>query len=264
MSGFGDPGPQHRNAVARVDDARERAQTALSEVRQRAPPTHHPYLAPADSDSVELSVMATQAVVDYLIQLRPYRGQSKNWQANLGSITLPKTVRGREPPRRGQSPGVELHICRDPQVTLDSVDKVVKAANMTVQYSSVPVDRQPRTRGEHELKTGTDEFGTLLFDDESMLLAAYNGNISYEEAVEFGAAVPKNEVQSRDEPLTLGDPSPATSGRGSTTQVEDKNLVYPESVLKDILEIADAVADEMDLLLERDNPDYEPGGGGAV
>jgi hypothetical protein len=137
MSQYGDPGPGHRNALDAVAEARQRALRAVSQMRQVGPPPHDPRLAPAGDDPA-LATIATQAVTDYLIQLRPYRGHSATWDVSFGELQLPEDIQESNGAAMGwdRTPRRRLHVCRQPALYVENVSDFVEVANMTVQYSS--------------------------------------------------------------------------------------------------------------------------------
>lgn len=137
MSSYGDPEPEHRNAVANVDKARQRALNAVSEVRKANIITPHPNLAPPEveiehNNTPTLPVACSQAVVDYLLQLRPYRHNSTNWSINFGKITLPETIDVGSS-RRGGS-GNRYSLQGDRVFPLTDASEVIDAVNTTVVY----------------------------------------------------------------------------------------------------------------------------------
>jgi hypothetical protein len=148
MSGYGDPGPGHRNAIDAVAEARQTAIKGVSEMRKAGPRPHHPRLAPA-GDEPALATMATQAVVDYLMQLRPYRGHSASWDVSFGELQLPADIQESSKAAMGwdRTPSRRLHVCRQPTFYVENVSDFVEVANMTVQYSS-KIRRRPGSTSE--------------------------------------------------------------------------------------------------------------------
>lgn len=198
MSSYGAPAPEHRNAVSSVNKARQRALNAVSEARQSNITTPHPNLAPPEvavehDSSPSLPVMCSQAVVDYLLQLRPYRQNSENWNINFGEITLPETVSiGSN--RRGDG-GVKVYRLQgDGVFPLTNATEVIGAVNTTVLYQFID------------------------------LSASWN-------------------------------PSHDTN--------QYKVVFSPGTLLK-IVEVADEIAAEMDMLAELEPPDHNASGGDAV
>lgn len=203
MSSYGDPAPEHRNAVSQVSKARQRALNAVSELRQSNIQTPHQNLArvkqnpndPAEP-SDELPIACTQAVVDYLLQLRPYRHTSRNWEVDFGKIVLPESVGSSGSKRRsGGIPG-NLNLQGEQQIPLGNTSEIIEAANTTVCYTSVSLGNQ---------------FGT-------------------------------------------------------STRVKRRRykVVFSPGTLLKIVELADEIAVEMDMLAELKPPDHSSGGGDAV
>lgn len=197
MSSYGDPEPEHRNAVANVDKARQRALTAVSEVRKANIITPHPNLAPPEVEiehdsTPTLPVACSQAVVDYLLQLRPYRHNSTNWSINFGKITLPKTVDVGSS-RRGGS-GKPYSLQGDRVFPLTDASEVIDAVNTTVVYQYTDL----------------------------------NGDW------------------------------------GDDSDTKRYKVVFSPGTLLKIVEVADEIAAEMDMLADEKPPDHSSGGGDAV
>jgi len=276
MSGFGDPAPQHRNALAAVDEARQRALKAVSQLRQSEAQDHHPNLAPADGDGPTPASMCTQAAADYLLQLRPYRSKSDSWGVNMGSIELPTELSRDSDRRRGytQSP---LLICREPVVPLRNVSDLINAANMKVQYSTKR-RHDPAKTGVSGMESSSDflirtsRHGDIAARDESTFQAVVSGAVTPEEALESGTAVPADNTHAsaqhgENQTQIPGDPN-INSFPGDTPgpdqEVRTYNLVFPAGTLLRFVELADEVAAELDLLADLKQPDYEAGGGDAA
>lgn len=253
MSNYGGADPAHRNALSAVNEARQKALDAVSKLKQMGPPAHHPYLAPADGDLPADATIATQAVTDYLMQLRPYRSGSAVWDVSFGELHLPQTVPGDDPPGRTSSAMMgfgggarKLYICRHPKLFIENVSDFVDVANLTVQYSTKrrrDSDSQPTNRTltadeaavigaryghdyvtEHttsvKITLQTEEYGELTFDDVETAEAVVQGALSPSEAVEFAATADESDEDEpddsdADDDLILGDPS-VTSHPGDT------------------------------------------------
>jgi hypothetical protein len=254
MSNYGGADPAHRNALSAVNDARQKALDAVSKLKQMGPRPHPPYLAPADGDVPADATIATQAVVDYLMQLRPYRSGSAVWNVSFGELLLPQTIPGDDPPGRTSSAMMgfgggarKLYICRPPKLFIENVSDFVDVANLTVQYST---ERQhdPGSQSTNRTLTGdeaavlgaryggdyvtdhttsvkitlqTEEYGDLTFDDVETAKAVVQGSLSPSEAVEFAATADESDEDEPDDSddddddLILGDPS-VTSHPGDT------------------------------------------------
>jgi len=132
---YNDPKPQHKNAIAAVSEARQQALAAVSVVRETTIDTIHPNLAPADSNNPHIVVSANQKVIDYLLQLRPYRSTSENWNLAFGAIKLPETISGGSAPGRGRGTLDDLQLSGSPEVTLENASEVIEAVNETITYT---------------------------------------------------------------------------------------------------------------------------------
>lgn len=295
MSNYGDPGPSHRNALNAVNEARQRALTAFSKMRQGGPPPHHRHLAPADGKNPEVATIATQAVVDYLMQLRPYRGHSATWDVRFGKLELPETLPGDAAGRSSAmgfgGNGRRLHICRHPTFHVENVSDFVEVANTTVQYSTAR-RRAPGASGGrpggstsafkpwesgrnatrcNRWKVDTGEYGTIVFTDPDHVTAFLSGNLSIDEALEVGELADEEDTDdaddTEDDPLVLGDPTvTSTPGdtRGRDPEVKSYNLVFSADELQRFVHLGDDVAAEVDVLADLEAPDHSAGPGGAV
>lgn len=157
MSSYGDPAPEHRNAVSQVNEARQRALTAVSEMRKANIRTPHPNLArvkqnPDDptEPSDDLPIACTQAVVDYLLQLRPYRHTSENWEVDFGEIVLPESLEAEGSNRRSDGISGSLTLDGGGAVPLGDTSQIIEAANTTVTYSGVSAGRSLGSSLNHE------------------------------------------------------------------------------------------------------------------
>jgi hypothetical protein len=280
MSGYGDPGPGHRNALDAVAEARQTALSAASKMRQAGPPTHHPNLAPASDEEPRLATIATQAVVDYLMQLRPYRNHSSAWNVSFGELQLPATVPGEKGPGRSwnkKDRAPKLHICQNPTFYVENVSDFVDVANMTVQYSSQT--RTPDGRGDWEpdpnpgsmtkvVEISTEEYGTLRFTDKERARELLFGDLSPTAALEYAELADEDDTTDTEEDsVILGDPNVTTTPgdtRGRDSQVESYKLVFPPAELLRFVQLGDDVAAELDVLADLEAPDHAAGPGGAV
>lgn len=191
---YGDPKPQHRNAISEINEARQQALAAVSQIRQADVSPAHPHLAPATSDGHTLPIMSTQAVADYLMQLRPYRANSSRWDVDFGTVRLPGSIPGGRSNRRSGGRRPPLEIQQSKTVELTNIDQLIEALNSSIQYSTRPG---------------------------------------------------------------------ASERRGPGRSKSFKFVLPPDALLK-LVEMADEVAAEMDLLAEIQEPDYTAGGGDAV
>lgn len=290
MSNFGSPSPEHTNALNQVAEARQKALEAVSQMRRAGAPPHHPNLAPTDEDEPHLATFCTQAVVDYLLQLRPYRANSSAWKVNFGTLSLPEQLAGKKSKRQHLDRGPAYHICRPPELPMRNVSEIVKVANQTVQYSTQlrhdphpspgsGVKSNPITDAvtgelgcatvvDATYKVETEEYGELTFDDYEVWKAVQVGALSPEEAVKFGATEDQEqEEEPEGDELVLGDPNVSNNpgdAPGSSNDVRTFNVVFTGDQLLTFVEIADEAAAEMDLLADLEAPDHDAGGGDAV
>ena len=261
MSSFDEPGANHRNALAQVDDARKRALTAVSELRQAPPPAHHPNLAPTNSDSGRSAVLCTQAVMDYLLHLRPYRAGSSTWDIDFGTVELPKTINdntddggtfGRSEPK--------MWICRQPAVPLRTVSQLIEAANTTIQYSTNHPNRFDRRAGPKEPNIPDSDKRQLPHGLKKKWL---NGEITLTEAFERAPARSATRADGGEDgyepasPVTAGTNSNRRGSSNIEHKVESFKLVFPSPTLLKIVELADEVAAELNLLAELKPPNKE-------
>ena len=160
MSNFNDPSVQHTNTVQQILDVRERAHKAVSLARKVTLSTTHPNLAATDGGrDADIASDCSQALVDYLLHLRPYRGQSQNWNIDLGALALPESIQD-DSANGGWDSGKTSHplyLCRQPQVRLAGLSDVIEAVNSTVMYSSnreVEASMNPVTKNKVETESG--------------------------------------------------------------------------------------------------------------
>ena len=119
---------------------------------------------------------------------------------------------------------------------------------------------------------GTETLEARSFDDQESLLSVAFGSKSVEAAIKQGVARPApdnepDESQSDNDSYTPAVPvSNNKSGlkRGVSHNTKSFNIVFESQTLLTLVEIADEVAAEIDLLIELDAPDFESGGQGAV
>lgn len=270
MNDYGSTDPNHTTALSDLHEARKEALYAVSEMRQFGTTSHPPFLSPADGDDKTLATVCTQKVVDYPLQLQPYRDNSQNWDVDLGGIEIPKKINTGKRKRRSGGQKADLWLCRQPKIPMRDMSDVISVANTTVQYSSNRPDRSdsPLTgKNTYHLRTGT-EYGELVFTDRRAFEAVASGQMTYQQAFDTGAAIQKGEVESTgSEGYTPAIPSNTNSAglnRGSSHKTRSFNIVFPADILLQLVELADEVAAEIDTLIEIDNPDYESDGRGAV
>lgn len=230
---YDEPNVQHKNTVKQIIDARQRALTAVSEMRQVQIDTPHPNLAPASGESKQLPVVATQAVVDYLLQLRPYRSMSENWGIDFGAIELPKRI-GSGSNVFGEPDNGGLWLCRDPQVPVRDVSQLIRSLNSDVHYSTNHPTSKVRV-------TPGGKYNARTADTRS----------AQGESGQYTPATPVVDNYPGDTP-------------GSSGKMRSFKLVMGPDQLLHLVEIADEIAAEVDMLAEIDLPDHTAGGGEAV
>jgi len=291
---YDDPKPEHRNAITQINDARQRALKAVSELRKRRIETPHPHLAEAREDGESLPVMSTQAVVDYLLQLRPYRHGSQKWQLSFDSVTLPKEI-PRSSPRFGEQRQASLWLCRQPEVPLNGVSQLIEVLNMEIHYSTYRPDRgqssssrlkySDLTPTERRVKGGLEDAtgGTMTelvwtihppsypgdhYVDREVYRKIQQGAITQDEAVEMGMTEEQHEPDEDDEPEYVPAIPSVPTAPGDTSgrnhQIRTYKFVFGSEGLLKLVQLADEVAAEMDLLIEMEEPDLDAGGSGAV
>jgi hypothetical protein len=264
MSSYDEPKVQHKSTVQQIIDARQRALTAVSEVRQVQINTPHPNLARMSGDGKQLPVLATQAVVDYLLQLRPYRKSSQNWDVDFGTIDLPKTVSS-DIPGRGRG-SQQLYICRQPKVPATNASQLIQALNSDVHYSTNHPNSSTTTTGNNTVQarqTGAkvttvtyrispDTYpGTYQVSQETAKRIR-QGQITEAEAVEKGMIVDNQDDKT--EEYTPAIPEVRNNGAGDISgpngEVRSYKLVVGPDALLQLVELADEIAAEVDMLAE--------------
>lgn len=275
---YQEPKPEHRNALAQIDDARQRALRAVSELRKREVQSPHPNLTPARRNGESLPVLSTQTVADYLLQLRPYRANSRKWQVDFGTIELPTEIAGSPDGRLGGGASTPLYLCRQPEVPLRNVSQLIEALNMDICYSTnKPSNGSTSSSLEGRRVDGIP--GTVHVEyridppnypgkhevDEKTYRAIQRGAITLDEAVEMGAT--DGDAADEDEGYTPAIPSVEKSAgrsRGKSGELKKFKFVFGPDRLLRLVETADEVAAEMDMLAEFEDPDYVSGGGDAA
>jgi len=288
VSAYDGAKPEHRNALAQIDESRQRALRAVSEVRKCQINSPHPNLAPAPMDGKSLPVMATQAVGDYLLQLRPYRANSKKWHLDFGTIELPKSINGDNPRRQSRDP--ELWICQQPEIELKNVSQLIESLNMDVHYStnkpdndSSPFDSRLKpselSASERRMQNQLSELGKVTgikyqIDPPSYpgtfhvsretRLSMVEGGITQDEAVEMDMTI-EDEQDDEDEDEYIPavphvDNAPGDT-RGHDGELRTFKFVFGPDRLLRLVETADEVAAEMDLLIDLGTPREQDSGG---
>lgn len=250
---YGDPSDEHRSAVKQIAKARDRALKNVSALRTVRDDAQHPNLCRIDGrQQSPLSIEATQAVVDYLLQLRPYRQNAESWGVDLGVVELPETMRI-DGPRRGA--GFDLfYLCRQPYVSLRGLSEIINVLNQTIIYTD---DRAPSVGSSPsmspsntvELPDGTYTLPSGTDIAEQMLA----GELTPEKVRETGRPVEEEE-----------EPAYRPPRLSATAKTRDYKFVLPQDGLLQLVEIADEVAEEMGVLADIEQPDHSAGSRGAV
>jgi hypothetical protein len=273
MSGYDDPKPEHRNALKEINEARQMALTAVSEMRKTQISTPHRNLAPTTSEgeTPTLSVIATQAVVDYLLQLRPYRKTSKKWNVDFGTVALPKKLDGGSAPGRDRGKNPHLWICQQPEVPLNNVSQLIESLNQTVHYSTNrPTEAEPDfhpkpTKSETiRYRIRAESYPGEHWVDEDTFKAIRKGAMTVDEAVEMGAILDENTDEDGDDeyvPATPAVRNEPGDTPGKDGKIKSFKFVLGPQYLLQVVELADEVAAEMDLLIELDDPREQDTGG---
>jgi hypothetical protein len=139
VSSFDDPTPGHREAISQLAETRSTVRRKLLEINASGGGSggpHHNLVPPTvtDADGKERSnlptdrTIATAALSDYILQLRPYRRQSRNWEHSIGAIELPRRVED------GDDRFFE--IAMDPTVEIHTLGDVLECAGLRVPYEA--------------------------------------------------------------------------------------------------------------------------------
>ena len=251
---YGEPTDQHRTTVREIAKAREHAAKNISALRRGSDDSDFENLCRIDGRKTpSLSVRATQAIVDYLLHLRPYRHSSEQWGVDLGVVTLPTSITEQSSRRGGDLNG--FWLAQMPTIPLRSLTDVVDALNRTIIYTdSAP----PQTRN----SDNTPDESTIEIDGTTyafprgsdIIRKWFAGEATADELQRVGQPV---EPQRRDDQYQ---PPRVTAG----SNVRRFKFVLPQSDLLQLKEIADDVAEEMGMLADIDTPDHSADGGGAV
>ena len=148
MSSFDDPSPGHREAVSQLADSRSTVRRRLLEINANGGSFSgpHPNLIPAtvggERNVPTDRTIATAALSDYILQLRPYRAQSGNWEQSLGVIELP---------RRVDDDDRFYKIAMSPQVEIRTLADVLSCAGLRVPYEAPKV-------GKNEIGTDVEAY----------------------------------------------------------------------------------------------------------
>lgn len=238
-----DHSAQHTNAVKQLAESRDRAMESVNLVRQDTPATAAQNLVsdPPGDKEVYL-VKANQAVAEYLLQLHPYRRQSQHWGADLGAVSIPESVTGESPNRRGLgSNGVapRYRCCRQPSFRFGSLSDVISAINKSVTYSANYAPDDVSDMGpdgtEIRLPQGTVRVQT------STASSWLSGDLTTNEVIERAGLEQQAQQPNR---FTPADPP------RSEEHSKRFKFVFRPDVLLTLVEKADEVAAEMDMLAD--------------
>ena len=260
MTGWDDPNIQHKGAVQQILDAREKASTAVSEARQYSLSTTDPHLAAVNGGKdAALAIGCSQAVVDYLLELRPYRHQSTNWNVDFGDIELPKSVKMRKSAQqRGESPTRTLWLCRQPQVPLTGLSRLIEVVNMTVVYSSNRSKVGASINSGDTLTIDSEQYGTLVVEDRRVWNEVLRGTKTVEEAANHPSVRPQKTTPDEKQSYTPAKP-PGAGGYAKKYKV-----VLPDDQLLRLYEAAEQIAGDVDMLAEIEPPDHSSSGSEAI
>jgi hypothetical protein len=254
MSDNGRDKPQ-RNVVKQIQDARLEAYRAYAAIRKRSIDSPYPNLAQTyDNGEPSIHTEANMKLANYLGQLGPFRASSKKWNADLGAVRLPEQIPGERKPRRGRGRGPRLRICRFPAIELASVSDIRDAINTDVYYSS-------------EYRTGSSDgftprserektVGVRLSEEETLTVEKDDATAFFEGAVDVDELRAIAEMSRTDD---ADDEFIPASRNGE--YVKRFKFVFPPDQFKQILTLADDVAEGLGLLGDLDNPREHDGSG---
>lgn len=133
MSSYDDPSQGHTEAIKQLSESRATVRHYIRQLNADGGASgFHPNLVESDKTPTPHSV-ATAALVDYLLQLRPYRDSSAAWNQGLGAVELPETfVENSDVFGEPGDSTYELQI--DPVQELPSLSHVINIASMEVVY----------------------------------------------------------------------------------------------------------------------------------
>jgi len=133
VSAYDEPSQGHKDALSMLSEARSRVLEYLRRLQaDNGSEGIHPNLVAAEQTPTLHSV-ATAALADYLIQLRPYRDSSSSWSRGFGRVVLPQT---HEKSIRafGRSGGDVYTLRGSAEHELSSLSDVINMAGYNVVY----------------------------------------------------------------------------------------------------------------------------------
>lgn len=255
--GYNDPSPQQRNALAEINQARQRALKCVSKIREINPSTDAENLCRAGSnpETSAVPIRVNQAVVDYLLQLRPYRNRSEKWDIDFGTISLPKRIsRGKSKRLGHNSEKPALWCAQVPKVNIGSLSDLVNALNTTIVYTTdSPASKAEfaRSKSGDTIRLGGDEYQV----PRSAFSAFLAGDLAPDDIRAIGTPTAEIRTGERYQPPRL---------THDAEEVRSYKFILPPNQLLKLVEVADEVAADMDLLIELEDPDFSAGGGAAV
>ena len=220
---YQEPSESHRSAVGQIADARQQALKGVSAIRRVTDQLDHPHLVRASGGETRVAVEATQTVLDYLLQLRPYRKNASSWSLGFGRIELPRVV-SEENPGLGRG-WTHFFAAQDPVLEVETLGDMVETMNETIVYAAeTPPSVGPGGGG------GVKSAGGR-------------------------ARAIRREV-------SRGEYTPPDIGRDAERRLY--KFVLQQHELLALVQAADDVAAEVDLLADIESPDYGADGGGVV
>lgn len=133
---YDQPSPGHKTALEQIAASRAEVYELLKEINAMSFPDDGPDHASLVSvqDAPTRHTLATSSLSNYLLQLRPYRGQTDSWTAPMSDIILPKKF---ETMPAGDSDVPRYwKIQNSPVVEIDTLSDVIDSAGKRVVYSA--------------------------------------------------------------------------------------------------------------------------------
>ena len=251
---YGDPSDEHRTTVKQIATARKRAEKNISALRTVDDDAEYLNLCRIDNTTTSsLSIEATQAIVDYLLHLRPYRHNSDRWGVDLGVVELPQRIQ-ESTKRRGS--GYDLFYCaQEPHIPLRNLSETVDALNRTILYTDNAPPQSEGSTVSKRTKSIRLPDGEYEFPFHSDAVEKYmNGEISPDEVRQAGERADSDEGR--------GEYRPPRVTQDSRTR--KYKFVLTQDDLLHLKELADDVAEEMGVLADIEPPDHSSGSRGAV
>ena len=220
---YSEPSESHRSAVEQVAEARQQALEGVSAIRRVTDKLDHAHLVRASGNETRIAVEATQAVLDYLLQLRPYRQNAQTWDLGFGRIELPRVV-SEENPGLGRG-WTHYFAAQDPVLEVETLGDMIENMNETIVYAA----KTPPS-------VGSAGGGRAMTADSR--------------AREIRREVARGEY------------TPPDVGPDAERRLY--KFVLQQHELLALVQAADDVAAEVDLLADIESPDFGADGGGVV